>query len=259
MSLNVIQKWFRSDQDFDQGLLLLKTHAPGHRFFLIKDCFRKTAYNEGKLKQAMREIEYKVDIEEQPKQDLRGLLSREERLRLATMPETPVEQAKKNLYPEEVSEAMQKRRKAGNMRDKLANQLGTISDQIERAQARAKIEELHAEIQGYNDIIGTWDREQRVIKPTPPPPEPEFSEVEKKVIERENHLDSIPVFQQLTNARSNRSKKLAMLKKWRKREDVEPQKRAYKIEKYKTEAEEWDKEVKRLEIIVNEQKEKQEG
>jgi hypothetical protein len=260
MSLNVIQKWFRSEkQDFDEGLLILKKHAPGHKYWHLKDCFRKNAYNEGKLRQALRELEYKIGAPDKPEEELRSMLTREERFAIATDLRTPPEQAAKKLYPDEVSDAMLKRRTLANLRDKLANSLVSITDQVKRAEARQQIEDLHAEIQQYNDIVGTWDREQKVLKPTPPPREPGLSHVEKKAIEREQKKDETPLFQQLANARSNRSKKLALLKKWREKEGYDPEKRAQKIEKYKDETEKWDNEVKRLETLINEQKEKQEA
>lgn len=248
MKLNPIQVWLRSAKDYDEGVLLLKRYRPNDPFFRLKNHANKSDYTAGKLVRAMRNIQYTVDVEK-TKPRIPPLPKE-----LVMTCEVPARSKKEDqLYPPEVEQAMLERRGLANKRDKLANSLLDIKTDDQRKRVRAEIEQLHAEIQLCNDIIGTWERTKQVLVPTPPPPLPPPSRVEREAKARKQK--KIPLHKQLANARSNRSKKLARLNAWREKEGVSEERQRKNIEKYQKEAAFYDDEVKRIEKLMQDEKE----
>lgn len=118
--LNPIQSWLSSAQDYEEGLTLLKRYRPQDKFFRIKNHEKKTDYTFGKLRAALRALQFSIHAEAKPQ--IPSVEVRPIDIPVEMVTPTVISD---NIYPQEIEQAMLDRRSLANKRDKLANSLGS--------------------------------------------------------------------------------------------------------------------------------------
>ena len=238
--MNEIETWLAGNRDFARGLALLKRYDPKNRTIAICDKLGESTQTRPKLTRALRESAHIAawgPSKQAPLPDAPA--NAEETLaHLFAKPRSyhPLPKGD-DLFPSEISEAMQTRRRLANQRDQLANTLADAASDEARAAIRQELERLHEEIQTFNHVIGTFQKTgkvpnrgaARVVNA------PHLTEEEKGEITKE-----------LQYNRSYLSRGKANLRKWEKNTKADPIKKRNRIRELKEQIANWEKIIEEL-------------
>ena len=239
--MNEIEKWLRGNREWSKGIQLLEKYNKSHRDLPI--CKRaESAMTRPKLTAALRASvhlaeygqkhrpsipDYKIESIDQHSHLSHSIASRYNQLPKGD-----------DIYPEEISEAMQTRRRLANERDRIANTLADATSDGDRAAIREKIEELHKEIQTFNHVIGTFQKTgklpnrgaARVVK------EPHLTDDERAQIRAK--IKNLRTY--ISRAKRNRTK-------WEEDENADPIKKKHRLMEIIDQIQTWTKQKEDLE------------
>ena len=228
--MNEIEKWLRGNRDYQEGIRLLERYNPKHRSLRICKERGESTFSRPKLTAALRESIQRAEWGAPPPVEIPD--TPDPIPHLINVPTGQHAHLPKgdDLYPPEISKAMQTRRRLANDRDRIANTMGSKTSDEERAATYHQIEELHKEIQGFNHVIGTYQRTGKLPNRG------------AALIVRTPHLtadEKGQIQNQIRNLRSYISRAKKKQKEWQDKENVPNVKRRNRLRELREQITDW--------------------
>lgn len=236
--MNEIDKWLRSGRDYGEGLQILAQYEPD---YILLPKMRKgaNAYNRSKLLQRMRILTKGKSVLVIAADPAPAAITELQELPQRHLPALKARgiEVKSQLFPIDISQAIDERASLVRQREKISNSLAKMGSDQKRRNGIKKIKSLQGQIAALSDKIEAYKRGEQQQAP-------EVESIKVAPIDRLSPAEIEPLKQALNYARTTLSKRKASLKKWQKNVNTDPMLRRQKLEYYVAQISQWEATVK---------------